>query len=235
MIYNALIVFVIGAGLSACSSANNIVVDAEQIPITNVYSSFNAIDSIIIPYKSEKDAKMDAVIAIADHDFTKGRPGGSLNNWSADAIFNQIAPRVKGEGLVMCLLNVGGLRSPINKGNVTLGDLYKLMPFDNEVVMVKLPITVLQDLEKYLRNSGGEPISGALIQSGKINFIQSVVNSKFFWVITSDYLLGGGDRMDFFTKNVEVRHTGLLMRELMITEASEQGRLLWNDEIRISF
>jgi hypothetical protein len=41
--------------------------------------------------------------------------------------------------------------------------------------------------------------------------------------------------MDFFTKGIEIQNTGLLMRDLMLKEASEQGRLIWDNEIRISF
>ena len=35
---------------------------------------------------------------------------------------------------IFCLLNTGGLRSSIGKGTVSLGDIYKLMPFDNTIV-----------------------------------------------------------------------------------------------------
>jgi 2',3'-cyclic-nucleotide 2'-phosphodiesterase (5'-nucleotidase family) len=235
MIHKYLIVFFIGAGLLACSSVTGIGFEAEQIAVTGANSSDNVIDSLIRPYKVKMDAKMDSTIAIADQDFTKGRPGGALNNWAADAIYNQVEQSIKDQLPKLCLLNVGGLRNPINKGNVSLGDIFKLMPFDNEVVAVKLPMSTIEEIEAYFKKSGGEPISGAMVKAGKIRFVEDYINPRFFWVITSDYLLGGGDHMDFFNKGIEIQNTGLLMRDLMLKEASEQGRLIRDNEIRISF
>jgi len=56
-----------------------------------------------------------------------------------------------------------------------------------------------------------------------------------FWVITSDYLMNGGDKMAFFSKREEVNLTGRLMRDALITEAKEQGTLYVDTISRITF
>ena len=53
--------------------------------------------------------------------------------------------------------------------------------------------------------------------------------AKEFWVITSDYLLSGGDRMDFFQKGTEIIRTNVLIRDALIEEVKIQGTLI-NDE-----
>ena len=132
----------------------------------------------------------------------------------------------------MCLLNVGGLRNSINEGPVTIGDIFKVMPFDNEVVAVELPISVLADIEFYLLNKDGEPIGNALFENGKLE-IPSLENESSFWVVTSDYLMNGGDNMTFFSKRTKEVYLGKLMRDVMIDAVTEQDTLHWNNEQRI--
>lgn len=228
-----LYIFFIGAGLLACSSVTTIRVNDELLPVTGAYNDANRVDSIIQPYRTELNTEMLEVIAKADHDFTKDRPNGSLNNWSADAIFTTQSSQFEENEAVMCLLNVGGLRNPLSKGEIKLEDIFKLMPFDNEVVYVKLPIAVKKDIEAYLSAKGGEPIAGAIFKEGQLQIDKLDEEDNYFWVITSDYLLGGGDKMDFFAKNTELRFPNELMRDAMIRAAKQQGTLLYSNEPRI--
>lgn len=237
MISKYFIAVLIGAGLLACSSVNTITVDAEQVEVTDEFAITNLIDSIVAPYKQEMDAQMDSVISYSANDFTKGRPGGSLNNWSADAIFwhQAVFGDFEVNEPVFCLLNVGGLRNPISKGDVTIGDIYKLMPFDNEIVWVQMPLSSILDIEQYLEKTGGEPISGATIDGGKLKFDKINKNTESYWIITSDYLMNGGDKMTFFEKRISVEYPETLMRDAMIDIAKSQDTLSWNNDSRINF
>ena len=237
MRYRFFIALFIGAGLMACSAVNTITVEGDAVPVTQEYENSNAIDSMVAPYKLEMDLQMDSVIATAEHDYIKGRPGGALNNWSADVILDAYVSEMDSAILdpIFCLLNVGGLRNPISKGDVTLGDIYKLMPFDNEVVAVRMPLSSILQIEEYLKKSGGEPIAGTTILNGKLLLDGADHDTKSFWIVTSDYLFNGGDNMDFFEQNIAVNRTGVLMRDVMINGARSQGVLKWDDTNRISF
>jgi 2',3'-cyclic-nucleotide 2'-phosphodiesterase (5'-nucleotidase family) len=225
-------ILIIGAGLLACSSVRDIYVEPESVPVTAEYEKPNAIDSMIQPYRTELDAEMSEVIAKAEQDFERGRPNGVLNNWSTDALLMLYRSRFYRDEPVMSMLNVGGLRNPISKGDVLLSDMYKLMPFDNEVVFVKLPISVKKEMEDYLLMKNGEPIGGAVLKDGELT-IDELDDEDYFWVITSDYLLGGGDKMYFFKKNIEVKYANQLLRDAFIEAAKAQGTLIYNDDIRI--
>lgn len=235
MILKYCIALFIGTGLLACSAVNTITVESDSVAVTDAYASPNLIDSIVAPYKAGMDAIMDSVIAFSPNDFTKGRPGGSLNNWSADVILSETLKLKPKSGPVFCLLNVGGLRNPISEGNVTVGDIYKLMPFDNEIVMVEMPLSTILDIEAYLKKSGGEPIAGAKIVEGKLKLEGTDKDTKSYWIVTSDYLMNGGDKMTFFEKRLSEDYAGVLMRDAMLDAAKSQGNLIWNDENRISF
>lgn len=235
MILKYCIALFIGAGLLACSAVNIITVESDSIAVTDSYGNTNLIDSIVSPYKLGMGAIMDSVIAFSPNDFTKGRPGGSLNNWSADVILSETLKLKPKFGPVFCLLNLGGLRSPISQGEVTVGDIYKLMPFDNEIVLVEMPMSTIPDIEDYLIKSGGEPISGAKLVGGKLKIDTTDKNIKSLWIVTSDYLMNGGDKMAFFEKRLSENYVGILMRDAMLNAAKSQDTLIWNDENRISF
>ena len=100
-----------------------------------------------------------------------------------------------------------------------------MMPFDNTVVWIELPISVLPEIEAYLNKSGGEPMANLSLIEGKLSIISSPENPTHFWVITSDYLMNGGDKMNFFSKRTTSAFTGKLLRDVLIEEARNQGKL----------
>lgn len=230
------ILIAVGAGLLACSSVNTISLvssDSNNSDVVFQGNDANAIDSIVSPYRMELEAEMNEVIAYAERPFDKGRPGGSLNNWAADALLESQIENARLAGPTFSLLNVGGLRNTINEGEVTLGDIFKVMPFDNEIVWVEMPVESLSAIADYLTNSGGEPIAGAKLINGKLEIDGMNAETKTVWILTSDYLMNGGDRMDFFQQKISVTHSNELLRDAFIRMAKKQKMLVWSDELRI--
>ncbi len=227
------IFILVGAGLVACSSVNTITVQSDTQAVVETSSELNRIDSIVMPYKSELEAEMLEEIAKAEKNFERGRPNGALNNWSTDAVQHFFKSQTEGDIVGFVLLNFGGLRNTINQGSVSLGDIFKVMPFDNEVVFVEMPISTREEIASYLIDRGGEPIGGATIDNGQLNFVGFEDDSETFWIATSDYLMNGGDNMTFFEKKVSVVRPGVLLRDVFIEAAKRQGTLEWSDEERI--
>jgi 5'-nucleotidase len=238
VIRNVVILLILGAGLWACSDVYNLSAESHSVTIDDKIQLNASIDSIIAPYQDSMSATMDEVIAFAPQDFTKGRPNASLNNWAADAILvYELRNNTKeslASGPIICLLNVGGLRNPISQGDVTVGDIYKLMPFDNQIVWVELPWSSNVSIAEYLKSSGGEPISGATLQGDSLIFDDVTEPTKTFWVITSDYLMNGGDHMDFFQEQVDFNYgSGMLMRDVFIEAVKIQDTLYIDNSERI--
>lgn len=228
MILRKLILLFAGAGLWACSS--HLVVNGnsnKEVVSQNIIADSSLV-SMIKPYKDSLDKRMNEVIAYSEEDFIVKRPASNLMKWVANALFVNQTKNVRLTQPVVCLLNTGGIRSSIGKGNVTLGDMYKVMPFDNMVVWVELPIEVLPEIEAYLNKSGGEPMANLTFIEGKLSITSSPENPTHFWVITSDFLLNGGDKMTFFTKRTNLNETGKLLRDVLIEELRNQGKLIEN-------
>lgn len=228
-------IFFIGAGLLACSSVNTFSVNSKTEKLTDAYQVNGHIDSLIQPYKDSLSVEMNVVIAEATSDFIVERPGSNLGNWVADAIFVNQTHTVRLSDPVFVLLNTGGLRASLNKGPITIGDIFKLMPFDNELVWVKLPMSALPEIQAYLIKSGGEPIANAQLEKGVLKINGGKEGATHFWVITSDYLKNGGDKMTFFSKAEDVMLTGKVIRDCLIDEAKRQGVLIEDTVKRINF
>ena len=229
-----IIVILLGAGLLACSSVSVKYGSGTKIAVDDTYAPNEEVESMIRPYRDSMQAEMNVVIARADTNFIVERPCGNLNNWVADAILQSQIGQARLEAPTFCLLNTGGIRATLNKGNITIGDIFKIAPFDNEIVWVKMPIAALQLIENYLIKSGGEPIAGASMKDGQL--VVDGVNeaTTHCWIITSDYLYNGGDNMSFFQQKLDVSFTGILMRDALIHEAKHQGVLVSNPENRMN-
>ena len=223
----------LGISIFACSSHIRIHELSEKSKVDSSISSSLKIDELIQPYKDSLDKEMNQVLGFSKDNFEIQRPSSSLMNWCADAIFANQTRNIKLAQPIFCLLNTGGLRSTIGKGTISLGDIYKLMPFDNTIVWVELPISSLAEIEKYLSKSGGEPIANAKLENGKLLINGNNEKMTHFWVLTSDYLMNGGDKMSFFEQRTNAIMNGKLLRNAFIEEVKSQDTLIFNDELRI--
>ena len=198
-------------GLLAFGCAPKVTLVQYKSKTQTVYSSnleSNKIDSIVSPYRVALEAEMSAVLGVATCTMSKARPEGTLGNFVADIIQDFAASYLQStqnKAPVITILNHGGLRAPINEGTILLRNIYELMPFDNEIVFVKVKQEKFEEVMAYLEQSGGEPIAG--FRKGDAPF------NEDFWIATSDYLAAGGDKMTFFQEPLEYIQTGRLMRD----------------------
>ena len=134
---------------------------------------------------------------------------------------------------VVVLLNAGGLRSSINRGEITVGDLYKLMPFDNVVAWVRLPVERISEIEKNLsQQAKGVALSNARFEKGKLTVSNLLPEHTHITFITSDYLAFGGDKMTFFLQPESVNISRRNMRDVFIQAVKQQGTLTNRTEKR---
>lgn len=178
------------------------------------------IDTIISPYRASLEEEMGAFVGVADCAMSKERPEGTLGNFAADLLqefaLNYFADSSANHKIIT-MLNNGGLRAPINSGEILLRNVYELMPFDNEIVFVKVKKEKFSELVAYLNETGGEPISGFRKDDAPIE--------SDFWIATSDYLAEGGDKMTFFKDPLVYIKTGRLLRDEIESFIKAQGSI----------
>lgn len=179
---------------------------------------------MVMPYKKQLEATMNEVIAYNESDLIKGKPSSTLTNWFADVVFDG-AQKLVTEPLDFAAQNYGGIRIPsIGKGDVTVGTIYELMPFDNIVYILELKGDVVQEFCNGMAKSGGWPMSKNLyyeLHYGEAKNIkikgEPLDLNKTYNVVLPDYVARGGDNMEFFSSSV-IHDTGVFIRDLIITE-----------------
>lgn len=217
----------------ACSHNISLHSGTKNMGLDQSYAPSIEIRSMIQPYSDSLTAEMGEVIGRADTSFDLTYPNSNLMNWAADALLQQETQAVKMREPVVVLLNAGGLRSSINRGEITVGDLYKLMPFDNVVAWVRLPVERIPEIEKNLsQQAKGAALSNARFEKGKLTVSNLLPEHTHITFITSDYLAFGGDKMTFFLQPESVNVSQRTMRDVFIQAVKQQGTLTNRTEKR---
>jgi len=216
MKWRTYLIYLVAFLLASCSVQYNLQSHSESIYDVKAEND-STIIAMIAPYKIKIDSVMNDVLCISEVEMTKGRPESLLGNFVCDLCLQQYANLVD-----ICVMNNGGLRSILPKGEITRGDIYKLMPFENELVILELDETSFVGLVDYLISRGGEPFSGMKIEklfTGhlSVDYPPTINFNKGdkIRVITSDYLANGGDKMWFFKDKEQIK-VGIKLRDAII-------------------
>jgi len=223
--------------LYACQHKALITNVSETHVIVNQPKIDSTIFKAIEPYKKTQDEKMKTVIAQSEDAFVKADVESTLGNFFCDAVLYE-TKNILGKDsamLNMAVFNKGGLRNALPKGNITVGNVFELMPFDNELVMIKLTGQQVKEMFTKVAEKGGIPVGGVRLTINKTSATQISINGNLFddtkeyWIATSDYLANGGDNYTFF-KNAKERKTfNLLLRDVIINyckDRTQQGVIL---------
>ena len=179
--------------------------------------------AIIAPYQRGIEAEMNEIISYSKISLTKKGAESLLGNFVTDLCLNYSDAH-------MCVMNNGGLRSSIEKGPITRGKIYELMPFENELVVLELNKEDYLGLLNYICKRGGEPFSGIKItmnKEGKVmtnSWPVNFENNEKVKVLTSDYLANGGDKMSFF-QNKEQYKLNLKLRDAIIDHCNKNDTI----------
>lgn len=173
----------------------------------------NASLTFLEPFRDSLKKNMNFALVYSTQTLTKELPEGNLGNYCADASLRQALERcavLKLESPDFCFLNHGGLRASLPEGIITIGNIFELMPFENELVYLKVSSSTVDSILNWIAIKGGAPISGIKFQlnSKKAEKIkiqnQAFQNEKEYKIITSDYLANGGDGLFFLKQETPI-------------------------------
>ena len=190
-------------------------------------SMFKSIQS----YKKALSEKMGVVIAQSAIMMAGDRPESLLTNFVSDFVLSETSVYLKDKGMSpdISLMNKGGLRVPIQKGDVTVGNVYELMPFENRVVVLTLKGDIVKKLCDRVAARGGEGVAGITleIKDGKSQNIKiggkSLDLNKTYRLVTSDYIAKGGDTMSMLKDNQGYLDVGVTLRDLILNYFKKQA------------
>ena len=214
----------------SCENSKQLVnINAENRIIAEGLPSNKDIEAVIDPYKINLDKSMTKILSYSTATYSKndGNYNTAIGNLMADAIMELSNPIFKsrtGKNLDMVLLNHGGIRSVLSKGNITTRTAYSLMPFENSVIVVALKGTVIMEMTSYLKEFGKpHPISGLELVLNSDNTYNTILiggepveMEKTYHIATNDYLYKGGDQMYFLKKSDTLYDLNYKIRTVLI-------------------
>jgi 2',3'-cyclic-nucleotide 2'-phosphodiesterase (5'-nucleotidase family) len=221
-------------------------VTGHQIAIDSTLATDAQIDAFIKPYRDHIDQDLSTVLAYAPQTLDKsGQWQCAIGDWMADVCReygNKVFEKREGKSIDFCLLNYGGIRSIIPKGNVTARTAYEVMPFENSLIVTELKAEQVREIVQYiLQDKKAHPISGIeiTVMNGRIAGIavsgKPLDESRTYYVLTSDYLANGGDHMDFFKKSVRNHDLDYKMRNVLIDAFQDADTIKAPKNERIHF
>ena len=208
-------------------------IEGKDIGITNSNKDVEAIETFVKPYRDHINTELNNVISYAPETLDKsGQWQTTIGNLLADITLqrgNAIFTARENKKIDLCLLNNGGIRSIIPKGNVTLKTAFEIMPCENTSIVVALKGAQIYEMVTYLiAEKKPHPISGIQFTIDKNNQAKDILiqgkpleNETLYHVITSDYLSNGGDKMDFFKKGTATYDLNYKLRNILIDYLKE--------------
>ena len=205
--------------------------DYELIDVTDRFPEDKLdpkIRAFIAPYKHVVDSVNNRVIGRSLYDLNSDDRNGGYANWAADYArwFGQLVlDSINGrDGMPLRLdlgvMNVGGIRQNMPKGDVTEGEILATFPFANRMVITAVKGADIIDALKVAAKKGGEGISGnvRVVVDNDNNLKRVVIDGremdpeKIYNVATIDYVAAGNDDLAGFGR----------------------GKLLWRDNVEMA-
>lgn len=176
---------------------------------TTISDSLSDMELLLLPYRDSISGIMNEVIGQAAGNLKKEKPSSSLGNLVVTAMLqraNDIHPNTIGS-----IANYGGIRIPsIQQGPITIGKIYELLPFENEMVLIDVNKKDLDAWMKLIMDAQGWPLKFSMPLSALQNSTDTI-----YTIATNDYIANGGDNCDFLKKCKRIQ-TGLLIRDIVI-------------------
>lgn len=146
-------------------------------------------------------------------------------------------------GTQVAIANGGGIRAPLAKGKITLGDMYTILPFDNNVVTMKVTGAKLKELIEHGINPDGfgwGQYSGLTVwydsETDKVSSMRladgtKVEDNEYYTLTSIDFLMTGGDSYNF-DGHIDPVVIGE-MRDIIINQWQENGIVELNYDLLI--
>lgn len=165
----------------------------------------------------------------------------SMGNLLADAILDRVAD----QGATIAFQNGGGIRSSIDAGDITMGEVLTVLPFSNTLATVEISgadvIDALEngvsDIEngagrfaqvaglKYsytLANPVGERVSDVMVRGEGDEWVP-IDEEAIYKIVTNNYVRGGGDGYGTFAEGDNPYDFGPPLEQVVADYIAKQG------------
>lgn len=209
--------------VAVSASAQSISVAYSGYPIDGSVRKDSSMSAFLSTYRDSVSKLMNVVIGFSVNGLSKHQPESGLGNFMSDAI-KTIGEKIFDQHIDAAFINYGGIRSYLPKGNITIGNVFELMPFDNILVLQRVKGDSLLSFLNHIANKNGWPLSGVTMGISNKKAVDVQVNGKpisgdsTYVIANSDYVTNGGDYTNML-KIFPKMSKGYLVRDALLAYA----------------
>ncbi len=185
-----------------------------------------------MPYKLELEKDMNRIISVTAEEMIKNKPESNLTNFLADLLLEE-GKRISADlnrhfEPDISFYNYGGIRTFLPKGEITVGKVFELMPFENELVFLKLTGKQVQEFLNQIAEKGGDSVGGIrfIISQNRAQNVEVggelLREENDYWLATNDYVAAGGDGLEVLTQRSELIASDLKIRDVIIAHLEKK-------------
>lgn len=203
--------------------------DYQMILLDSTYDS--KIDHKLAKYVEKKrhrmEKRMQEVILKTDAELESHPFESPLSNFLTDILRTESPKYIKDttfSKIDVSVLNFGGIRTTMPAGDVTVGDIYKISPFDNRLTFIVLKGRELRKMLGRFNDNLNAPYSGVTVtyRNGQPNEIllhgKELLDDKDYKLVTLDFISDGGDNIMSGIKFERLEYTTKTFRDFLIEE-----------------
>jgi 2',3'-cyclic-nucleotide 2'-phosphodiesterase (5'-nucleotidase family) len=209
---------------------------SQSVQVTATIEEDPAILKVIEPARAEITRTFDQPLVDAPQGLFRGRgtDENQLGYWVADEMRRRAAQAIGGE-VAFAFTNRGGLRANLRPGMLKVGDIFELMPFENELVVFELTgAELIKVVSSGVLRRGGEPVSGVKVmtkgpaEDPEITITwedgRAIDPAATIKAASTDYLVAGGDGYKSLREGRRPFTTGLLLRQILLDACAELAK-----------
>jgi 2',3'-cyclic-nucleotide 2'-phosphodiesterase (5'-nucleotidase family) len=232
----------------SCSTQSYTVTKTEgkRIPITEKENQNTTIETFIKPYREHINNDLNKILAYNPEtlDKSSGEWQTNIGNFISDVTLkegNKVFNKRENKNIDICLLNNGGIRSILPKGNITSRTAFEIMPFENSLVVIALKGEEIYEIADFIiSDKKPHPLSGLIFTIDKNKQAKNILiqgkpveKETIYYVGTNDYLANGGDNMLFFKKGIQKFDLDYKLRNILIDYFTEVDTIAVKKDLRI--
>jgi 2',3'-cyclic-nucleotide 2'-phosphodiesterase (5'-nucleotidase family) len=229
--------------IHVCSFSQKISLGHKSYKIEKQESIDSSVYWMLSSYKGSADSIMNKVIGFSIRGLYRKQPESELGNFLTDCM-KEMAEKEFGKKVDAAFLNYSGIRSFIPKGDITIGKVFEIMPFDNLIVLQDVKGDVLMQFLTKIADKGGWPISGITMKITDKKASNIMIGGKaldeqaFYTIANVDYIANGGSECEML-RGIPQLNKGYIYRDALIAyieqitkdgkpiEAKVEGRLTY--------
>lgn len=179
-------------------------------------------------HKARLDKKMNEVIGHCDVTMNVESPKSPLSDLLTGLLLKDGPAAIKQEACDLSILNFGGIRTNLQAGDVTVGDIFRISPFDNYLVVVTVKGRELRKAVNRFRLDALMAASAGMEVSYKNNVPDRIMiqgkelqDDALYRLITLNFIAEGGDNILAGIKYENTEYSMLIFRDFLIDEVKK--------------